>query len=93
MPSSNFRIAQIDTFVSSSITTELGNRKSAATGSSGHNLYRAWGVMTPYGVTTSGSVSVLDGGNLKLEYLIPGEVYTIYPTSIAVTLGTALILS
>jgi hypothetical protein len=93
MPSSNFRIAQIDTFVSSSVVTELGNRKSEATGSSGHNLYRAWGVMTPYGAVTSGSVNLLDGGSLKLEYLIPGEVYTIYPTSIAVSTGTALVLS
>ena len=49
--------------------------------------------MTAYGQTTSGSLTLVDGGTLKLEHLIPGEEYGVYPTSIQVSAGTALILS
>ena len=88
-----YRISQIDTFVSASTITTLGDRKQFITGSSGHILSRVWGVMTGYGSVTSGSVTLLDGGTLKLETLIPGEVYGVYPTSITVSTGTAYTLS
>jgi hypothetical protein len=88
-----YRISQIDTFTSSSVVTTLGDRYHIITGSSGHNLSRVVAVMTAYGSTTSGSVTLLDGGTLKLETLIPGEVYGVYPTSIQVSAGTAFTLS
>lgn len=93
MATAGFRISQIDTFNSSSVVTTLGDRKNIITGSSGHNLSRVWGVMTPYGAVTSGSVTLIDGGTLKLETLIPGETYPVYPKSIQVSLGTAYTLS
>ena len=93
MATSGFRISQIDTFTSSSVATKLGDRLNPTNGSSGHNLSRVWGVMTPYGAVTSGSVTLIDGGILKLETLIPGETYPVYPVSIQVSLGTAYTLS
>jgi hypothetical protein len=93
MASGVYRISQIDTFVSASTTTTLGSKTQFITGSSGHNLSRVWGVMTAYNAVTSGSITLVDGGTLKLETLIPGEVYGVYPTSIQVSAGTAFILS
>ena len=89
----SYRIAQVDTFTSASTITKLGDRVNPITGSSGGTLSRVWGVMTAYGQTTSGSLTLVDGGTMKLEYLIPGEEYGVYPTSIQVSAGTALILS
>jgi len=88
-----YRIAQVDTFTSASTITRLGDRLNPITGSSGKNLSRVWGVMTAYAQTTSGSLTLVDGGTLKLEHLIPGQEYGVYPISIQVSAGTALILS
>ena len=88
-----YRIAQIDTFTSASTITRLGDRVNPITGSSGNTLSRVWGVMTAYAQTTSGSLTLVNGGTLKLEHLIPGQEYGVYPISIQVSAGTALILS
>lgn len=93
MATATYRIAQIDTFTSASTITTLCDRANPVTGSSGNTLSRVWGVMTAYGQITSGSLTLLDGGTLKLEHLIPGQEYGVYPTSIRVSAGTALILS
>jgi len=93
MATSGYRISQIDSFTSASATISLNDRNYPITGSSGNNLSRVWGVMVPYGSATSGSLKLIDGGTLKLEQLIPGETYPVYPVSIQVSLGTAYILS
>lgn len=88
-----YRISQLDLFTSSSVVTELNDRITPNTGSSGGKLERVWGVMTVYNQVTSGSLLLQDGGTLKLEHLTPGQVYGVYPKSIQVSAGTASILS
>jgi hypothetical protein len=82
----NYRIARVDNFVSSSQWQSLGNN---TTGS----LSKAWGVMVPYGSTTTGNVSLNGGADLYLNQLIPGQIYPCYPTAIRVSSGTGSVLS
>jgi hypothetical protein len=82
----NYRIARVDNFVSSSQWQPLGNN---TTGS----LSKAWGVMVPYGATTTGNVSLNGGADLYLNQLIPGQIYPCYPTAIRVSSGTGSVLS
>ncbi len=83
----NYRISKIDSFTSGSTFTKLGNWDTTG------NYSRAWGVMTPVGITTSGSVTIEGGGDLLLEQLIPGQIYPCYPASIRVSAGTGSVLS
>lgn len=83
----NYRIFKIDSFVSGSDYTKLGNWDTTG------NYSRAWGVMTPVGITTSGSVTIEGGGNLLLQQLTPGQIYPCYPTAILVSAGTGSVLS
>ena len=83
----NYRIAKIDYFTSSSVWTKIGNQSTSS-------LYtKVWGVMTLNGVTTSGSVTLEGGGELQLQNLIAGQIYPCYPTAIRVSAGSGSILS
>ncbi len=93
----NYRIYKVSSFTSSSIWTKLGN-EAYASASLNENyttstLSKAWGVMTPVGVTTSGSVTIEGGGDLLLQQLTPGQIYPCYPTAIRVSAGTGSVLS
>ena len=60
----NYRIAKIDYFTSSSVWTKIGNHSTSS-------LYtKVWGIMTPNGMATSGSVALEGGGELQLQNLI-----------------------
>jgi hypothetical protein len=83
----NYRIFKVDTFGSSSVVTKIGRYD--ATG----NYNRAWGIMTPVGFATSGSVSVEGGGSLALQQLIPGQIYPCHPVGIQLSAGSASLLS
>ncbi len=83
----NYRIFKVSTFTSSSVVTKIGRHD--ITG----NYDRAWGVMTPVGMATSGSVFVEGGGSLFLQSLIPGQVYPCHPVGIQLSAGTASVLS
>lgn len=83
----NYRIAKIDYFTSSSVWTKVGSHDSTGT------YNKAWGIMTHVGMATSGSVTLEGGGDLQLQHLIAGQIYPCYPTSIRVSAGTGSILS
>ncbi len=84
----NYRIYKVSNFTSSSVWTKLGNEASASL-----PVATAWGIMTPVGMATSGSVTVEGGGDLVLQSLIPGQIYPCYPTAIRVSMGTGSVLS
>jgi hypothetical protein len=84
----NYRIYKVSNFTSSSVWTKLGNEASASL-----PVANAWGIMTPVGMATSGSVTVEGGGDLVLQSLIPGQIYPCYPTAIRVSMGTGSVLS
>ena len=83
----NYRIFKVSTFTSSSVVTKIGRHDTTG------NYDRAWGVMIPVGMATSGSVSFEGGGSLLLQTLIPGEVYPCHPVGIQLSAGTASVLS
>jgi len=83
---SDYRIARVDYFVSSSQWTSLGNN---TTGS----LSKAWGIMVPAGSTTTGNVTLNNGSDIYLNQLTPGVIYPVYPTAIRVSSGTGSVLS
>ena len=94
----NYRIFKVSNFTSSSVWTKLGNEANALTSSASDNfvtstITKAWGIMTPVGMPTSGSVTVEGGGDLVLQSLIPGQIYPCYPTAIRVSMGTGSVLS
>jgi hypothetical protein len=84
----NYRIYKVSSFASSSAWTKLGNEAADSS-----PLSNAWGIMTPVGMATSGSVTVEGGGDLILEQLTPGQIYPCYPTAIRVSAGTGSVLS
>ena len=81
----NYRIAKIDYFTSSSVWTKVGNHATTS-------YTKAWGIMTPVGMATSGSVTLEGGGDLFLQNLTPGQIYPCYPTAIRVSAGTGSLL-
>jgi len=83
----NYRIFKISTFTSSSVVTKIGRHDTTG------NYDKAWGVMTPVGFATSGSLYVEGGGSLALQTLIPGQIYPCHPTGIQLSAGTASVLS
>jgi len=83
----NYRIFKISTFTSSSVVTKIGRHDTTG------NYDKAWGVMTPVGFATSGSVSVEGGGSLALQQLTPGQVYPCHPVGIQLSAGSASLLS
>ena len=83
----NYRIFKINSFVSGSNYTKLGNWDTTG------DYTKAWGVMTPVGIATSGSVTLEGGGDLLLQQLTPGQIYPCYPAAIRVSAGTGSVLS
>ena len=83
----NYRIAKINYFTSSSAWTKVGRHDTTST------YDKAWGIMTLNGVVTSGSVALEGGGELQLQNLIAGQIYPCYPTAIRVSAGSGSILS
>jgi hypothetical protein len=83
----NYRIFKISTFTSSSVVTKVGPHDTTET------YDRAWGIMLPVGVATTGSVYVEGGGSLSLQTLIPGQIYPCHPVGIQLSAGTASLLS
>jgi len=82
----NYRIAKIDYFTSSSVWTKVGNQATAS-------YQKAWGIMIPSGSVTQGNVSLEGGGDIYLNQLVPGQIYPCYPTAIRVSAGTGSVLS
>jgi hypothetical protein len=92
----NYRIASISYFTSSSFSTRLGRESFPYTASVTEltsSLTRAWGIMTQVGAPTSGSVKLEGGGSILLQQLTPGQIYPCYPTLISVSAGSASVLS
>ena len=83
----NYRIFKVSTFTSSSVVTKIGRHDTTG------EYDRAWGIMLPVGIATTGSVSVEGGGSLSLQTLIPGEVYPCHPVGIQLSAGSASVLS
>jgi len=83
----NYRIFKISNFTSGSSVTKIGRHDTT-------NQYdKAWGIMVPVGIATTGSVSVEGGGSISLQTLIPGQVYPCHPVGIQLSAGTASVLS
>lgn len=83
----NYRIFKVSTFTSGSSITKIGRYDTTG------NYDKAWGIMLPVGIATTGSVSVEGGGTLSLQTLIPGQVYPCHPVGIQLSAGTASVLS
>lgn len=83
----NYRIAKINYFTSSSVFTKIGRQDTTGT------YDRAWGIMIPSGSVVQGNVSLEGGGDIYLNQLVPGQIYPCYPVAIRVSAGTGSVLS